>query len=583
MRRQSTFRPLAAAAGLIAALSAPAAAQQQDDYTFFDTLDVEVVNVEVIVIGRDGQPVRGLAAADFELSEDGRPVEITNFYAVDAEPAEPGVAAPPEPDTTTTVAVPRPPEQDLHLAVFVDGTTLEPINRKRVFNAIREFFAAGGARPTSLTLATYDGSLEVTPLGGVEPGELEGHLAILERAATRGAIGEMDRRGILGQLDRALLGTEVVASEAEGVLGAIQAYAARQYNETLLSTRAVSSFVEALAGLPGRKALLYVAGGLPRNPGEALFYAWENKFGGAVAAALGVNVTQESRRYDTTPELNRLIRDANANRVTFYALGAGRSGRPGGAVSAEEGSFDLAAMGTPGGGRNWTAGLDSIDSANLGGSLQEMAAATGGLSMTSSRNYGQLLEGMDRDLGSYYSLGYTPDRERDGKSHHLAVRVKERDYRVRHRQHYRERTREEIMSGRTRSAVLLGSRDNPLEVAMEFGETSRQEDKLLVPVMVKVPLGKLVLVPQEDVHVGRIGIFVCARDSKGRTSPVQSIDVPIRIPNDRLLTALGQVAGYRMTLLMRPEEHAVAVGVRDELGRVESTVTSPWSPPAPAS
>ena len=139
------------------------------------------------------------------------------------------------------------------------------------------------------------------------------------------------------------------------------------------------------------------------------------------------------------------------------------------------------------------------------------------------------------------------------------------------------------MNGRTRSAVLLGGSENPLEVAMEFGQMAEQKEGLLVPVMVKVPLGKLVLVPQDEVHVGRIGIFICAKDSKGRPSPVQSIDVPIRIPNDQLLTALGQVAGYRMTLLMRPEEHSVAVGVRDELGRVESTVTDLWTPPAPAS
>jgi VWFA-related protein len=559
---------------------ASAAPRQDDDYTFFDTLDVEVVNVEVIVIGPDGEPVRGLAMHDFEMTEDGRPVEITNFYTVEIEPAEMAEAAP---DPSTVQLNPPPPaEQRLQLAVFVDGTTLEPVNRRQVFLAVREFFELGGARPTNLILASYDGSLEVTPLGEVDPAELDSHLDLLERAATRGSMGEMSRRGILRQLDRASLDPEIAQSEAEGLLGAIQAYAGQQYGQAVLSAKALESFVEALAGMPGRKALLYISGGLARNPGEALFYAWDNKYS-AYARGMGVNVTQEARRYDLTPELNKLIRHANANRVTFYSVAAGRSGRGGGAVSAEEGSFDMAALGTTGGGRNWSAGLHSIDSANLGGTLQEMAAATGGLSMTNSRNFGELLAEMDRDLGSYYSLGYTPNRERDGNNHRIKVRVKDRNYDVRHREHYRERTREEIMSGRTRSAVLLGSQENPLEVAMEFGQMAEQNDGLLVPVMVKVPLGKLVLVPQDEVHVGRIGIFICARDSKGRSSPVQSIDVPIRIPNDQLLTALGQVAGYRMTLLMRPEEHAVAVGVRDELGRVESTVTSSWKPPTPAS
>jgi hypothetical protein len=46
---------------------------------------------------------------------------------------------------------------------------------------------------------------------------------------------------------------------------------------------------------------------------------------------------------------------------------------------------------------------------------------------------------------------------------------------------------------------------------------------------------------------------------------------PIHIPNDKLLTALGQVAGYRMMLLIGPGEHQVAVTVRDELAQTESS------------
>ena len=43
-------------------------------------------------------------------------------------------------------------------------------------------------------------------------------------------------------------------------------------------------------------------------------------------------------------------------------------------------------------------------------------------------------------------------------------------------------------------------------------------------------------------------------------------------------SVFGQMAGYRLVLQMRAVEHAVAVGVRDELGRVESPVTDTWDP-----
>ena len=54
-----------------------------DEDSFFETVDVNVVNVEVFVTDKQGNPVTGLTAADFEIFEDKRPVALTNFYEVD--------------------------------------------------------------------------------------------------------------------------------------------------------------------------------------------------------------------------------------------------------------------------------------------------------------------------------------------------------------------------------------------------------------------------------------------------------------------------------------------------------------------
>jgi hypothetical protein len=64
----------------------PAAGRDGDtapaETMFFESLDVNVVNVEVYVTDRRGEPVSGLGRDDFELYEDGHRVPITNFYAV---------------------------------------------------------------------------------------------------------------------------------------------------------------------------------------------------------------------------------------------------------------------------------------------------------------------------------------------------------------------------------------------------------------------------------------------------------------------------------------------------------------------
>src|SRR5687768_9984832 len=49
---------------------------------FREVVDVNVVNLTVRVTGKDGRPVKDLDRADFEIFEDGKPVEIANFYEV---------------------------------------------------------------------------------------------------------------------------------------------------------------------------------------------------------------------------------------------------------------------------------------------------------------------------------------------------------------------------------------------------------------------------------------------------------------------------------------------------------------------
>ena len=80
---------------LAAAFMALPILAQDDSSLFFDTVDVYVVNVEVIVTDQDGNPVTGLTRDDFEVFEDGKKVELTNFFAVEDRQ---GVISPDAPD-----------------------------------------------------------------------------------------------------------------------------------------------------------------------------------------------------------------------------------------------------------------------------------------------------------------------------------------------------------------------------------------------------------------------------------------------------------------------------------------------------
>jgi hypothetical protein len=272
--------------------------------------------------------------------------------------------------------------------------------------------------------------------------------------------------------------------------------------------------------------------------------------------------------YNATAAVRELGKLANRSRVTFYAL------RPGALthVTAEDGLFDSGAIGTPGGGRTWSAGLDAIESGSRSASMWELAEVTGGFAVTRAGSFDVALGRLRRELDTYYSLGYAPPRERDGKEHRIEVRVGVPGVRVRHRESHRDKSRAERMTDRATAALIHEEGANPLQVAVEVAAGHLDEQgHQRVPVMIKIPISNLVLVPGDLGLHGQVSIYVGARDSRGRSSPIRTLQAPIRIAREQLAQAAGQVAGYRVLLEMRPGDHTVVVGVRDDVGGTEST------------
>src|SRR5262249_43050870 len=88
-------RPLLAASALaLSALLLPAAPRAGAERFSGETTNVVAVEVPVEVI-KDGEPVRGLTANDFEISEGRKKLKITGFDVVDLATAKPGQAAAP--------------------------------------------------------------------------------------------------------------------------------------------------------------------------------------------------------------------------------------------------------------------------------------------------------------------------------------------------------------------------------------------------------------------------------------------------------------------------------------------------------
>jgi len=565
---------LALAAILLTLPFAAASAAQEDESRelFVDTVDVNVVNLEVMVADRDGNPVRGLTSDDFVVTEDGEPVELTNFYAVESarrvQPAEEetgGGRAVPE-------LLPLPSDQTLNLAVVIDVENLKPVNRNRIIEQIKaeiERVVRPGDRVMVATL---------TPYPQIELPFTDDVVAVgvaLDRIARARAGGHSELGVLMRQIERefgnlqsdqfgstdvgvAVGGPETQETDADIAQRAenmIANYATQADQHTRRTFAGIEALVASMSGLPGRKSVLYVSEGLTTRPGEYLYEALISVYP-EIGRQLG-SAQFAAQRWDSVDELQDLARAASANRVVFYTLDA--KGFDTGLASADT-------LGLP--------VLSARSDISTHDTMTHLAAATGGDTMLNPANARKLLDRMSSDFSEYYSLGYVSPNERDGEFHRLEVRVKDRKgARVRHNEGYRASTVEQEMLDRTVSALVLDVADNPLDVRVELGDVqAEKKDQFVLPVLIKVPIAKLVLVPQQREHKGKLAVYVAVRDADGRTSKPQRFDVPVDIPNESLLTAMSREVGYGMNLLVRGGDAKLAVGVRDEVGAVTSTV-----------
>ncbi len=556
---------LLAATVLAAALLAPPAWAQDDEDApgdvFYERVEVNLVNIDVYVTNKKGERVTGLTIDDFEVFEDKRPVKISNFYAV-----EDGVPVSEVPPSGTLddgdgrlirdlrvepMAVPE--DQRLHLIIYFDNLFLEPFSRNRVIREVRRFLATHVKPGDRTMLVTFERWLHVRQELTDDRSAIADALTEIETHTGLGVQGASDRRQVLRSID--------LARSEEEALSHVQTYAESVYNDLGNSIDALNEIVASMAGLPGRKALLYVSDGIPMTAAQDLFYLLDLKYSGHLAGQLMAN------RYSARSRFRALTAKANANRVTFYTLEAAGL-RSHGTLSAEYGGS---------GGNQLSDGsrieVDVIGMANRQEPLQLIAVDTGGISAIGTNNLDGALDNFAGDFRSYYSLGYLPQHGRDGRYHDIEVKVKKRGLKVRHRQGYRDKSPVTQVSEGTLAALMHGFGKNPLDIQLDLAAGELQDDnKYLVPFEVKIPIGKLAMIPHETIHRANLRVSVAVIDDDGRMSPVEQTPVPIEIPDADVETAKQQHFVYAAELRMRPGRQKVAIGVRDELGGESSYI-----------
>jgi hypothetical protein len=273
-------------------------------------------------------------------------------------------------------------------------------------------------------------------------------------------------------------------------------------------------------------------------------------------------VLTEAVTYDQSRVFESVVAAANAQDITFYTIDAGGL-RAAGVASAEyTDSEDMRAA--------------VIGRQNYLDSLRFVADETGGIAIVDTNDVGPWLEKVARDLYTYYSIGYPLQQSGADKVHDVRVRLPNHpQYMLRYRRALVEKSLETRVQEKVVTGLVLPLDDNPMEVELEAGRpTPATSDRWMLPLTVSVPASHIALTPEGEEYVGRVVLFVAARDTEGKQSDVVRQEHFFRVPVAAVEEARERRFTIDVSLLMKEGSHAVAVGLLDQVTRQASYVTT---------
>ena len=526
----------------------PAAARKEPEAPpVSETVDVSVTNVDVFVTDSKGQRVAGLKPDDFEVRQDGIPQKITNFYAVAGGKVlfEDGSTVPLDTKETAKENAPEVPAAvKAHYVFYIDNQNIQPQNRNRMFKRLKEFITEAIGPNAEGMVVTYARSVKVRKSFTTEPNELIGALENIELDTGGGTNYQSDRRDAMQRIADSKSSTEA-QSYAENFSKSLR-------NDLEFTVDGITSTINSLAGLQGRKNFVYVSEGLPATAGLELYEAIREKYQDPSASMTEFD-------YDMNPRYVKIVSAANANGVTIYALDASGLTTPD-MLSAENKTTDIHVN-------------DFFVRQNLQGPIRMLAEETGGLAAINTNDWKADLDKIASDFSNFYSLGYRSAKGASDRPHKIEVTVKRKGLTVRTRSSFVEKSVETRTAEAVLASLQYARNDNPLGVNVSVGDAKPYDaENYLLPLRVAVPIGKLGLVPSGDVYEGQFFIYFVVLDVSGKQSDLQIQRQQVKVPQKDLATAQRKDFYYDVSLIVVPGGQKIAVGVRDGLSNLTSYI-----------
>ena len=525
----------------------------------FETMDIRVINIDVVVTDRKGNVIHGLKKDDFEVLENGVAKPVSNFYEVVGNKAisndgpvatETGGGITSAPAAPTTVQVDED-QMRRRIIFFIDNLSLAPFNRNRVFAQMKEFVKTVMRPGDEALIATFNRSMKVRVPFTRDPVQLIQTLDIIAGESAMGPQNRSERKDVEDRIRDANSYDDAVASA--------RAYAQSVEHDLRQSVESINALMSTLAGVEGKKVLVLTSEGFPMQPGREAFFFIEDMARERPGWSQGSTLL-EGMTFDASSLIQSVAKTANANGITMYTIHAG--GLSTGNESSAENARPTSMM------------VSNAIQTNSTESMQLMADMTGGVASVQTNNFAKAFNTIQHDLDSYYSLGYrATNTERVDRQRALEVRLKnnpKRQFIVRARQSFVEKSTYAEMSDRVIANLLYASKANDMHVLVRMSRPIPTDNELFrVPVEIQVPMENITLLPQgEGLYVGGFDVYVVVANKDNDMSDVARKTNQITVPAADMPKTKGKFYTYTLELLMEPGLNRVSIGVVDSISNV---------------
>ena len=324
------------------------------------------------------------------------------------------------------------------------------------------------------------------------------------------------------------------------------------------TARGLQTIGRYLAGIPGRKSLIWVSASFPLTVG------FED----------ALDTGSPSREWRTfRGEMEEATRTLNEANVAVYPVDARGLAPPGG-LDVEGRLFPSQpgrlARGVP----IYTPAPRNLDVLHL------LAERTGGKAFYNTNDIGSAVRAALKDSEVTYTLGFYANSEKlDGKFHDIKVRVKRKGVRVRHRKGYVARN-EAVFDTKQRSDEIRQLLHAPIDattIGIYVRHEPDAEETGSVKLTIRVDASDITLEPNGERRQGKLNIVIAQKDLEGEilATESQTLDLNLTQRNYESITRDGAMLLWK-TVEPNPEVAEFRVVIVDHPSNTMGSLRVPY-------